>query len=281
MRYIDLKKIDETSDEMKNWLSKAAKRSSDVQVIGKHDKRTEYFKKNSIWTDLKPYLKEVYGKVCWYSETDLSGEYGDVDHFRPKSVSVDMQKKVILPEGYWWLAYNYGNYRLSCTVSNRPSGAHVGKRDYFPLKEPKNALTPGDDVAKEEPVLLDPCCLYDTTLMGYSADGDPIPLSDNSWEVTRVDFSITAYNLREFSNARKMIHGNCHIVIKLLDRMLSGADSFENNQDIGECISTMQKYVSPGTPYSSVAYFYFMEEIIGKSYEAELKDLLNKFYAGQ
>ena len=280
MRYIDLKRIDVTSDEMKDWLSKAAKKTSDVKAIGTHDKRSKYFKKNPIWTDLKPYLKEVYGKVCWYSEADITNEYGDVDHFRPKSMSMDMQKKVILPDGYWWLAYDYTNYRLSCTISNRPSGDNAGKREYFPLKNPENALSPDDNLTKEEPVLLDPCCLYDTTLMGYSADGNPISLSDNSWEVTRVDFSIRAYNLREFSNARRMIHGNCHMVIKLLDQMLSSTDSFENNKDIGECISTMQRFISPGTPYSSVAYFYLMEEIIGKSYETELKDLLNKFYIG-
>lgn len=55
MRYIDLKRIDVTSDEMKDWLSKAAKKTSDVKAIGTHDERTEYFKKNPIWTNLKPY----------------------------------------------------------------------------------------------------------------------------------------------------------------------------------------------------------------------------------
>ena len=60
MRYIDLKRIDVTSDEMKDWLSKAAKKTSDVKAIGTHDERTEYFKKNPIWTNLKPYLKKVY-----------------------------------------------------------------------------------------------------------------------------------------------------------------------------------------------------------------------------
>lgn len=281
MRYIDFRKIDATSDVMKNWLSEAAKKISDVNALSTHDKRKEYFKNNNIWTDLKPYFKLVYGKVCWYSETDLSGEYGDIDHFRPKSVSMDAQKKIILSDGYWWLAYDYTNYRLSCTVSNRPSGNDVGKRNYFPLRDVRNALRPKDDITKEEPVLLDPCCLHDTRLMGYSADGEPIPLTNDLWEIKRVDFSIKAYNLREFNTARKRIHGNCHIVVKLLDQALSNIDDVENNQDIGECISTMKEYVSLGTPYSSVAYFYLMEEIIGKPYEKEIKNLLDKFYAGE
>jgi hypothetical protein len=41
--------------------------------------------------------------------------HGDVEHYRPKSI-------------YWWLAYCYDNYLVSCQICNE-----VFKRDKFPI----------------------------------------------------------------------------------------------------------------------------------------------------
>ena len=40
---------------------------------------------------------------------------GDVEHFRPKSAVLDDP----LHGGYWWLAYDFQNYLLSCSLCNR------------------------------------------------------------------------------------------------------------------------------------------------------------------
>ncbi len=51
-------------------------------------------------------LTETHGK-CAYCETPTAVvAFGDVEHFRPKSV-------------YWWLAYVYDNYLASCAVCNQ------------------------------------------------------------------------------------------------------------------------------------------------------------------
>ncbi len=59
------------------------------------------------WKKAKAQLKvETHGK-CAYCEAPTSTvAYGDVEHFRPKSV-------------YWWLAYCYDNYLFSCQICSR------------------------------------------------------------------------------------------------------------------------------------------------------------------
>ncbi|WP_373488707.1 hypothetical protein [Blastomonas sp.] len=61
----------------------------------------------SNWSVTKDQLlKETHGK-CAYCETSMVAvAFGDVEHYRPKSV-------------YWWLAYVYDNYLASCAICNQ------------------------------------------------------------------------------------------------------------------------------------------------------------------
>ena len=65
----------------------------------------------------KQLLVETNGK-CAYCEAPTSAvAYGDVEHYRPKSI-------------YWWLAYSYDNYLASCTLCNRKF-----KKTHFPIQK--------------------------------------------------------------------------------------------------------------------------------------------------
>jgi hypothetical protein len=58
------------------------------------------------WNPTKRALGLESNFKCAFCETPTSaGYYGDVEHFRPKSI-------------YWWLAYCYENYLYSCRVCN-------------------------------------------------------------------------------------------------------------------------------------------------------------------
>ena len=61
----------------------------------------------AFWKEAKDQLlAETFGK-CAYCETPTDVvDYGDVEHFRPKSK-------------YWWLAYCYENYLVSCAICNQ------------------------------------------------------------------------------------------------------------------------------------------------------------------
>jgi len=60
-----------------------------------------------VWKGSKDQLKIESGGKCGYCEGKADHvAYGDVEHFRPKSV-------------YWWLAYCYDNYVYSCQICNQ------------------------------------------------------------------------------------------------------------------------------------------------------------------
>jgi hypothetical protein len=80
-------------------------------------KKTNTLKFNSIWQDAKKQLKKESLSKCAYCESPTSTvAYGDVEHFRPKSI-------------YWWLVYCYDNFLFSCQLCNQPF-----KSANFPLR---------------------------------------------------------------------------------------------------------------------------------------------------
>ncbi|WP_373032387.1 hypothetical protein [Sulfurovum sp.] len=91
---------------------------------------------NSVWgipKFKKVFVKAQYNK-CAYCEEKLT-THPDVEHFFPKGLvkklhstgyevtdMVNMrgqQGSIIACNGFWWLAYNWYNYLLSCSICNR------------------------------------------------------------------------------------------------------------------------------------------------------------------
>lgn len=78
---------------------------------------------SSFWKESKAQLLIESNNKCAYCETPTRVvAYGDVEHFRPKSI-------------YWWLAYSYDNYLPSCGACNQEY-----KKDLFHLADKKNQL---------------------------------------------------------------------------------------------------------------------------------------------
>jgi len=91
--------------------------------------------------DVRGALYAMHGHVCAFCLSELPrGDRGDVEHFRPKSL-------------YFWLAYVFGNYLLSCSKCNR-----IFKGDVFPLRPGARRVGYSDraDLATEERLFLDP-----------------------------------------------------------------------------------------------------------------------------
>ena len=84
-------------------------------------KRGEIEKHNfnsNRWKPAKEQLFAETGGKCAYCEVPTSPvAFGDVEHYRPKSI-------------YWWLAYCYENYLVSCQLCNQRF-----KRDTFPIQK--------------------------------------------------------------------------------------------------------------------------------------------------
>ena len=88
---------------------------------------------------------------CCFCEGVFEAHYrGDVEHYRPKS-SITVDGTRIYP-GYYWLAFQLSNLFYACADCNQ-----YRKRDLFPLtNEAKRARSHHDDLALEDPLILDP-----------------------------------------------------------------------------------------------------------------------------
>lgn len=165
-----------------------------TEILAQADKagRDKVLKlRDEIWQEVKPYLASVMEKKCWYCETRNVRADNAVDHFRPKSV-------------YWWLAFNYDNYRFACTLCNSRRrdlefGTVGGKRDDFPLSPSGiSARTPGDDIDLEKPLLLDPCRFKDPPVLWFDESGMPrVNPQHGDGELVKamVQHSTTSYHL--------------------------------------------------------------------------------------
>lgn len=119
------------------------------------------------WKRFKAEFANAQHGRCGFCELPVTGnQYGDVEHYRPKGMVeiLDLNRqgaeKVSLSNvegraasrrigtGYWWHAYSWNNYLLSCEICNRG-----WKRNFFPV-EGNPLLRQRPDEGFEEHALL-------------------------------------------------------------------------------------------------------------------------------
>lgn len=266
MRYIDFSIIEKDDPDVITWLNNAKVCSAELAKKKTHTERKSYMENNSIWRDFKPILIKYYGEKCWYSECDLAGSFADVDHFRPKNKSTDGNGNVVLQDGYWWLAYDYLNYRLSCEKSNRSFG-EGGKNDIFPLKR---GTAPANIGKKNDiPILLDPCVKSDIELIDCNEAGEIISLSADSYNKLRVDISKRIYNWDVFNAARRKVRSNCKATLEMFELIYELApDRMEG------AITQIYSLVDARAPYSSFARRYIEFKVQDKPYKDVILKIL-------
>lgn len=267
MMYIDLSKIDENDHNVKKWKRKANTHLAALLQLSTHEERAAYLDTNSFWREFKDILLDIYGEKCWYSECLIEGSFEDVDHFRPKNKSTDESNSVILPDGYWWLAYDYTNYRLSCNKCNRKYKGH-GKSDHFPIKSGTAPATYPETT--DDNILLDPCNKNDCELIDSDESGAIIALSADPYQRKRVETSVVIYNLNLFNNSRRKIRARCKTLLQRFQMDYEQADvkHMENS------LVDIRDLIDPRTPYSSFVRKYIREKIKGEPYEPVFAKML-------
>lgn len=160
---------------------------------------------SKVWRDFYKLLPERYKSKCWYCEADEIRSDMPVDHFRPKNKVEDEQQH----EGYWWLAFDWKNYRCACTFCNSRrvfEETEGGKACRFPLENSdERAFAPADHVKlrNERPYFLDPFNLDDEKLLWFDNDGLPIAKPDaTAQQKKKVANSIEIFHLHETRIAR-------------------------------------------------------------------------------
>lgn len=200
MRFIDLEAFTPSAE----WLVTANHHTTTIIPYTRQQRRN-YINtiENKCWNE-QNFLNSLknYGKrKCWYSEINREVQLY-VDHFRPKLRVTKITGSYNYPEagtrpqhnGYFWLTYNYQNFRIVSNISNQRKGG------YFPLATHSASIEnyhPPGDISTEVPMLLDPCVEEDIGLIMYNIT-KPQPVytkNENTHNYHRVKISIMAYNL--------------------------------------------------------------------------------------
>lgn len=189
----------------KRWLTIAAARIAAVGACPTHDIRSTYIKKHTSWGQLKKWLSQVSHYKCWYCEAKSNRAPFDVDHFRPKlGITVD-GVELAGHGGYYWLAYEWRNFRLSCQRCNRPEKDEAdvlhGKANEFPVRDEAHRCTlPAALLTTEEPRLLDPCNEADCELLAHGIDGEVKPLAlTGTWDNQRARYTIDRLGFNDWN----------------------------------------------------------------------------------
>ncbi len=221
MRYIDIERLEELEDwppgkhphqklSPEKWRERLTKAEEELRNATDGKTRSALFAKYSnLWGEVKEDYRVLSHDKCWYCETSTHRIPGDIDHFRPKGGVAGTKHP-----GYWWLAFDWRNWRFACRYCNSqftdPDTKMVGgKGNYFPLLDGEKCRISNEcdyeDLCEEDPLLLDPTDQQDTELLTFTRDGLPRPVEEDEKAVNyrRSQKSIRLYHLDHSRLARE------------------------------------------------------------------------------
>ena len=89
---------------------------------------------------------------CAYCEVTLAGDYGVVEHYRPKTGWKENDGDTLHTPGYYWLAYKWTNFLCSCDKCN----SVARKGNLFPLRDPSTRDIQNQNIDQEVPLIINP-----------------------------------------------------------------------------------------------------------------------------
>ena len=248
-------------------------------VVAKTKARKAAFTyKNSVWARLSALLAEQSKGKCWYCETNEIRSDNPIDHFRPKNRVSECDEH----PGYWWLAFDWKNYRYTCTYCNSRRvevETAGGKHDHFPIFTPPDWNKCPEDSNVERPMLLDPIDDNDCKLLSFNDNGEPCSVADDetSDEYKKVKKSIELYHLnhRPTTRARRVILQKIRSLVSSTNELLEiGIDA--NSEAIKTSRKELIRLIRPeckSTRFNTAARIYL------KKFEKDnqwVKDILDR-----
>lgn len=264
MRFIDLEDLDRTRPEIATILADLEKARAEVGAEHDPELRAQLIERyQRKWAALRPYLSELSYNKCWYVECLNPGTDDDIDHFRPK---LEIDEEPGHP-GYYWLAFDWQNFRLSCHRANRPrinplTHETGGKAAHFPLVGTSTrAFSPDDNLSLEFPGLLDPTDPTDPRFVSFTSNGEAVlsPEYHGSEQAEqRLEYSRRYLNLNwpRFVDDRLVLY---NIILRYIERGQAEAPiRFDAGASLGfkNILKDLRKLMAPSSPYSSAATIF-------------------------
>jgi uncharacterized protein (TIGR02646 family) len=261
--YIDISQL----NIPEKWAEEARQLTEQLRSIPE-DQRSAFINQNSrIWQRLKPELERLSHDKCWYCETKNIRADFHVDHHRPKN-KVTNENNVDESEGYWWLAFDYTNFRLACSYCNclhtGTDGVTRGKSDRFPLLSSScRVSSPDSNIDDEMPLLLDPTNPADPSMLWFIDDGRAFPKfsEDDGVLYRRAVITIDVLNLNDVKiiEERKKLWNHC---MRLIERGNKAFEQYKNGSPTGKkefemIIQEMNELTQPPSEFSATALACF------------------------
>lgn len=237
------------------WLAESNRLVGELAKLndaGRFKERNEFIDSNSAhWGKLKPWLLALSGGKCWFTEARDIASHLDVEHFRPKKAARNIKG----PErdGYWWLAFDYMNFRIAGTVPNRKKGA------WFPLRYGSQLSTythpcEGDEISH----FLDPTNAYDVTLLAFDEEGKAVPAPGlQRWESVRVKRTVERLKLSEHQalaeERRKVWQKTTKLINKYLQALTESPTSGAARERVKTTAREISSLTKPEAELSAVA----------------------------
>lgn len=182
---------------VEDWKNRALEITRDIlSAVTLEEKHILIDRHKDHWRndELIKFLSDISFEKCWYTETKFGGDYQEVEHFRPKKGTKNLDGKAHdSHSGYYWLAFDLSNYRLCKSRPNRKKGT------YFPIiNERCRAATESEPWQDEIPFFLDPLNPSDVLLLSFDDTGKPVPEElIGGDDLERVNFTIEKFFLDE------------------------------------------------------------------------------------
>ncbi|MBD8708454.1 hypothetical protein IFT47_17630 [Pseudomonas sp. CFBP 13711] len=242
-------------DDWRAWLAESARLVGELDKLnaaGQTDERNDLIDKYSgHWGKLKPWLLALSNGKCWFTEARDIASYIDVEHFRPKKSARNI--KGPKRDGYWWLAFEYMNFRIACTVPNRK------KSTWFPLRYGSQHSTYGYRCEGDEiPYFLDPTNAHDVTLLSFDEEGKAVPAPGiPRWEYVRVKRTVERLKLTEHQalaeERRKVWQNTTKLISKYQQALLDMRTSAAARERAKAAARDIASLTKPDAELSAVA----------------------------
>lgn len=243
------------------WMQEAERLTEMLKAAPNKTERDKIIDDNAhVWRRIRDWLAKFSNNKCWFSEARNTCFYWHVEHFRPKKEAEEPDR-----DGYWWLAFDFRNYRLCGSVTNSKKGS------YFPLHPSSPVAGPSDNFEDEVYLLIDPTCIADVNLISFIG-GNVIPSCErDTWEWKRANYSIMRYKLNDhkpFVREREKVWNKCknrveQLAIKMKeeqDAARRGRPSPVRLAKIRILSRKIKRMTSPRTEFSATARAFLLRD---------------------
>ena len=225
------------------------------QLIKNGRLSSDDFKDKNYWGEVKEDLWEYQDHKCCFCERQRdSNRESDVDHFRPKLARNN--EPAPIHNGYWWLAYEWGNLFFVCSECNS-----TYKKNSFPLiNEDDRAFNKDEDCSLERPYLLDPVIDSPEELIiyDYTNHNVPLPVSSANDHEGRGKKTIEVLGLNrntDLITGRAEKLNSMKICAKAINYMEMSEKDF--GKDLADNISSLKSHISSKSQFAGFSRYYY------------------------